>query len=764
VTDLLITPARGLRSDGPGGRWVAIDDDPQFAVTLPNRCRGRWLRLRVDITPELRWTSAPLLYLDCGSGYSELTTVSLPTPAEGSACIDLVLFLPANVVQVRFDPLAQPGPFTMGPLQMTPVTKAGAAIRMLAKVSSRLGRHVVLQRAIEGIVPIPTTARLRRFREWLAREYRAAPAERVRSYADWLARFDTRCDAVAQTGGTDYSAARISVLMAVTAPDERLPRAMGSLLAQHYHDWELCMAVSEQAQTAVLDLPPLDDTRIRRFLCPAIEVSELLNVAAANASGELVLALSPSDMLHPCALRLLAERAAARADAQLFFSDEDRLGTDAGLSGPMFKPEFNYELLLADWLAIGDLCAIRTGLLRDLGGFRPQFGADAGFDLALRALESSGPEGFEHIAHPLYHRSFDRYADADSPLRTELRKRVVTEHLRRRGLDAEVLPSGEAAGLLRVRHSLPSPRPLVSVIIPTRDRADLLRMCTDSLRMRSGYTNLELIVVDNNSKESETFALFDELARAGTKVLQDSSPFNFAGLNNLAARQASGEVLVLMNNDIEILTPDWVEEMLSFAFRPDVGAVGARLWFPDGSLQHAGVILGLGGVAGHGHKHLRRGEPGHARRALVHQQLSAVTAAALMVRRAVYLEIGGMDEQFEVAFNDVDFCLRLMQLGYRNIWTPHAEMIHHESASRGAETTPEKRERFAREVRLMRERWGAWLDQDPAYSPNLTLESEDFALAWPPRQTRSRNAVAQRWTQAGMSRTPSAMASELSRW
>jgi GT2 family glycosyltransferase len=174
--------------------------------------------------------------------------------------------------------------------------------------------------------------------------------------------------------------------------------------------------------------------------------------------------------------------------------------------------------------------------------------------------------------------------------------------------------------------------------------------------------------------------------------------------------------------------------MLSFALQPDVGAVGARLWYPDGGLQHAGVFLGLGGVAGHGHKHLRRGEQGYARRALVHQQLSAVTAAVLMVRRATFEEVGGMDEQFEVAFNDVDLCLRLVQRGYRNVWTPYAEMVHHESASRGAETTPAKRERFNREIQLMQQRWGPLLECDPAYSPNLTLEAEDFSLAWPPRR------------------------------
>jgi GT2 family glycosyltransferase len=644
------------------------------------------------------------------------------------------------VVQARFDPLAQPGRFRIGPLRMSRLSKAGAAARMLVQVVRRLGRHTVLRRAIDDLAPFPAPSRLRRFGEWLSREYRAAPAEEGRGYVDWLARFDARCEAGLHAVVSGRALPRVSVLMAVIGADARLPRAIESVLAQRHQDWELCIAVSEPAAAPVECLNPTGDLRIRPVAHAAAEARVLLNAAAASASGELVLVLEPSDALHPCALRLLAESAAANSDGQLFYSDEDRLDADGGRSEPLFKPEFNYELLLADWLAIGDLCAVRSGLLRQLGGFQPRFEGEHGFDLVLRAVEVIGPGAVMHIAHPLYQRDVGAYAAASSEVRTALRARAVVEHLHRRGVEADVVTVTEAPELLRVRYALPVPRPLVSVIIPTRDRAELLRLCTDSLRTRTSYQNLELIVVDNNSEQAETFALFDELQEAGARVLRDPAPFNFSGLNNRAARVARGEVLVLMNNDIEILTPDWVEEMLSFAARPDVGAVGARLWFPDGSLQHAGVLLGLGGVAGHGHKHLRRGEPGYARRALAHQQLSAVTAAVLMIRRAVYEEVGGMDERFEVAFNDVDFCLRLVERGYRTIWTPYAQLVHHESASRGAETTPEKRDRFAREISLMRERWGACLDRDPAYSPNLTLESEDFALAWPPRRIEGETA------------------------
>ncbi|MDX9839273.1 MAG: glycosyltransferase, partial [Azoarcus sp.] len=230
-----------------------------------------------------------------------------------------------------------------------------------------------------------------------------------------------------------------------------------------------------------------------------------------------------------------------------------------------------------------------------------------------------------------------------------------------------------------------------------------------------------------------TFDYLRGLPTGHVRVLRDDGEFNFSRINNDGARFARGELLCLMNNDIEILTPDWLEEMVSFSLRQDIGCVGARLWYPDGRLQHGGVIIGLGGVAGHSHKYIPRGHPGYFYRAVLHQSLSAVTAACLLIRREVFDKVGGLDESLAVAFNDVDFCLRVREAGYRNVWTPYVEMNHHESASRGYEDNPAKQARFAREVSLIQARWGARLLEDPAYSPNLTLASEDFAIAWPPR-------------------------------
>jgi GT2 family glycosyltransferase len=276
----------------------------------------------------------------------------------------------------------------------------------------------------------------------------------------------------------------------------------------------------------------------------------------------------------------------------------------------------------------------------------------------------------------------------------------------------------------RIRHQLPTILPLVSIVICTRDHEALLSRAVESIRTLSTYPNYELVIVDNGSRDPQAVAHLAWLAtQPGIQVIRDDSPFNYSRLNNGAVAHCRGEVLCLLNDDIEVVTSDWLEEMVSFVVKPDVGAVGARLWYPDGTLQHGGVIIGAGGVAGHAHLRLPKGSPGYFGRAVLQQELSAVTGACLMVRRGVFQEMGGLDEQIAVAFNDIDFCLRLRAAGYRNIWTPFAELIHHESASRGPEDYQEKIARFQREIRFMEARWGDTLACDPHYSPNLSMQA-----------------------------------------
>jgi GT2 family glycosyltransferase len=316
-------------------------------------------------------------------------------------------------------------------------------------------------------------------------------------------------------------------------------------------------------------------------------------------------------------------------------------------------------------------------------------------------------------------------------------ERALNEHFRRQKINARAEVDGYG---YRVRYALPADPPRVSLVIPTRNGLQLIRACIGSILKKTTYPNYEILIVDNGSDDLGTLRYFNELQAEGrVRVLRDDRPFNYAALNNAAVKSARGDMVGLLNNDLQVISPEWLSEMVSIALQPGVGAVGARLWYPNETLQHGGIIIGLCGVAGHSHKYLPRHQDGYFSRARVAQSLSAVSAACLVIRKKIYEQLGGLDElNLQVAFNDVDFCLRVREAGYRNVWTPYAELYHYESATRGYENTPERRARIAKEAQYMKGRWGNLLLNDPAYNPNLTVDHEDFSLSWPPRYALSK--------------------------
>jgi GT2 family glycosyltransferase len=345
--------------------------------------------------------------------------------------------------------------------------------------------------------------------------------------------------------------------------------------------------------------------------------------------------------------------------------------------------------------------------------------------------------------------------------------KALSEHFARQGIEAEISSALEIYH--RVRWPLPADLPLVSLVIPTRNRADMLRRCVEGIRHRTDYAPWELIIVDNGSDEQDAL---DYLARLQgdprIRVLKDDQPFNFASLNNRAAALARGSILGFLNNDLAVIERDWLREMVSQALREGIGAVGARLLYPDGQVQHAGVVLGIGGVAGHLHRFTRAGDAGYFGRAQLAQNFSAVTAACMLVPKPVFEMVGGFDAaNLPIAFNDVDLCLRIVDQGYRIVWTPHATLYHHESASRGHEDTPQKQARFRSECAYMRARWGDRLLSDPNFNPNLSLDSEIPALAFPPRvATPSRAQPRHAMPAAGraVAAVPAKDASEVRPW
>ena len=530
----------------------------------------------------------------------------------------------------------------------------------------------------------------------------------------------------------------ISVLMPTyNSPLEYLKEAVQSVQAQIYPHWELCIADDASTQPEVrayLTQLASEDARIVLSLREKNgHISESSNTALHSAHGDWVALLDHDDRLHPLALFCVAQALQDHPNAKIIYSDEDKIDAAGRRFDPYFKGNYNRELMWAQNM-ISHLGCYKRSAVTEIGGFRKGFEGSQDYDLALRVIEQCEPEQIIHVPRVLYHwraivgstaLSPDQKPYADSASR-----RALKSHLAHIGIAANVESAPEIPNMNRVRPQLPQPLPLVSILIPTRDRIELLKKCIDSIKARSTYPHIEIIVIDNGSIEPASLVYFEALQEQGVRIIHDLRPFNFSALNNLAAQQAKGEFLCLMNNDIEVETPDWMEEMLSFAALPGIGAVGARLWYPhQQGLQHGGVVVGLGGVAGHAHVGLPKGQVGYFGRMALHHRLLAVTAACLLIRKSSYLAVGGMDEKIAVAFNDVDFCLRLHRAGLACIYTPYAEMVHHESASRGNDLSDEQRDRFMSEERFMHERWGSALNDDPFFSPNLSLQHTDFRPA-----------------------------------
>jgi GT2 family glycosyltransferase len=527
--------------------------------------------------------------------------------------------------------------------------------------------------------------------------------------------------------------------MPVFDPDPAiLDAAIQSVRDQSYTRWELCIADDSSSNPAVADVlrsHSKADPRIKlHFRNARGNISAASNTALEMATGDYVALFDHDDLLPPLALHWVVESINQHPDAQIFYSDEDKIDEQGRRFDPYFKSDFNHVLLLAQNM-ISHLGVYRRNLVESVGGFRLGFEGAQDYDLVLRCVATVSRDAIVHIPRVLYHwraiAGSTALSPTEKPSAASAAQRAVTEHVRRFDSGATVEPAPESPMHLRVRHSLPSPAPLVSILICTRDHESLLRTAIESICDKTTYPNYEIVVLDNGSRDAATLDFLASISvRPGITVIRDDSPFNYSRLNNTAVRHARGQVLCLLNDDIEVLTPGWLEEMVSFSLQPNVGAVGARLWYPDGTtLQHGGVIIGVGGVAGHAHPRLVRNQVGYFSRGVLQQELSAVTGACLVVRRDVFDGVGGFDEQIAVAFNDVDLCLRIRAAGYCNVWTPFAEMIHHESASRGYEDNPEKIARFQRELRFMQDRWGAVLDSDPYYNQNLSMHAGDFTLA-----------------------------------
>jgi len=568
---------------------------------------------------------------------------------------------------------------------------------------------------------------------------------KAKEYQKWI-RLYSNCDQekVLRLKGlinSFHSKPLVSVILPVYNPHPKwLKAAIESVLAQVYPYWELCIADDASTDQKVIEAlkhyQHLDPRIKVSFRSQNGHISAASNSALEMASGDWIALLDHDDLLTKDALFWVSDTINKNSEARLIYSDEDKITSRGWRKDPYFKCDFNYSLFLS-YNMVSHLGVYHAEIVKKIGGFRQGFEGAQDYDLALRFIEQINHDQIYHIPRILYHWRIHQKSTSSG---SEIKKyalaagtKALEEHLQRIKVSAkvELLPSLA----YRIKYSLPHIPPLISIIIPSKNNFMMLQTCLESILSKTSYPNFEVLIVDNNSDDPETKTLLRELAnQKHVTIITDTRPFNFSVINNQAAKSAKGEYICFLNDDTEVISPDWLSEMMSHAMQPMVGAVGAKLWYPDDRLQHGGVILGIGGVAGHSHKYLGKNDVSYFNRANLIQEFSAVTAACMLVQKKIFVEAGGFDEKnLSIAFNDVDLCLKIKTLGYRIVWTPFAELYHHESISRGNDFDPDKIERFMKENDFMLEKWGKLIGNDPAYSPNLTLESENFGLAWPPR-------------------------------
>jgi GT2 family glycosyltransferase len=740
---------RWLSAIANGGSWEVAGERPGFLLDLGDLGKplaAGWYELRGRLEVEdgsIELPSVRLQYVR----HSALRDVEflLPGPDASGRVGTLLLFIEA-VESLEFLPSICPARFRMHGFSLSRVSQLDALRAMLGGPVAT--PWVERAKRLVAWAHLAKSRGLKRATDRLYADYRERMRPRgVSAYDLWVRKYDT-----IDSGSLDGFRQRarllgnrgplISVLLTVgDAPEPKLRHCLDSMLGQVWDRWELCVANSATSRAhrvaVVLDEYAARDSRVRVARDEhGGDTSGVRNVALGMARGEIMVLIDHEDVLRPHALLRMAEAAAADPDLAAVYSDDDKIDVEGKRFGPNFKPDWNPDLLRSRNY-IGHPAAIRTALVREGGGFRVGFESEQDYDLLLRCIERVTSMQIRHIPEILCHRHVD---DAQAASTREAGDRAasagvraVAEHLKRIGSAAAVVTGDLPPNLYRIRWPLPQPVPRVSLIVPSRDRASLLRTCVESILAKTTYPDFELVVVDNRSRDRAALEYLSELAtRERVRVLRYDAPFNYSVINNWAARECTGELLGLVNNDIEVASPDWLEEMVGFAVRPEIGAVGAMLYYPDDTIQHAGMVLGIHGVAGHVYAGKPRGYRGYMARALLAQNLSAVTGACLIVRREVFDAVGGLDEKLPVEFNDVDFCLRVRDRGYRNAWTPFAELYHNESASREINGDSAKRARSGG-VELMQQRWGDFLRDDPAYNPNLSLQSLDSGLAFPPR-------------------------------
>ncbi|ACX96324.1 glycosyltransferase family 2 protein [Halothiobacillus neapolitanus] len=729
--------------------WLSHGEDPYFTLQYKNTqaLKPGWHCAKLNITTEAQKGIAKF-YFDTGSGYNEAQTLAIPF--ESGMLIERVIYCKETIKTIRFDPIDFKGGFKLEALDFKSIDTTQAEETMRHRIAEQHPDFVGtspaefeqrLDEVIRAMQPDATTPKTDTLITLYNQTFDTRPG--AIAYDQWIEQVEQAqlpTQATVQAFLSSQSTpVIISIVMPVyNTPEKYLRLCIDSVRAQSYPHWELCIADDKSPQPhvkKVLDEYIKKDKRIKVVYRPQNgHISKASNSALKLATGEYVALLDHDDALPEHALYFMAQAIAEHPEAQILYSDEDKIDIHGQRSEPHFKSDWNPDLFYSQNY-VSHLGVYKRELLQRINGFRTGVEGSQDQDLLLRCLPHVKAEQIIHIPKILYHwRTLEgstAMASGEKSYTTDAGIKALSDFFEKNGPAGIKIEQGLVPNTYRVHWPIPNPAPLVSLLIPTRDRKTITEIAVRSILDKTTYPNYEIIILDNGSEEPETLDWFAAIQQEDerVKVLRYDHPFNYSAINNFGAQHAKGSLIGLINNDVEVISPDWLTEMVSHALREDIGCVGAKLYYSNDTLQHAGVILGIGGVANHSHKNSKRDSPGYFARLIVAQNFSAVTAACLIIRKSVYDQVGGLDEvNLKVAFNDVDFCLKVREAGYRNLWTPYAELYHHESISRGTEDSPEKQARFRGEVEFMQSKWGDALKLDPFYSPNLTQDREDFSI------------------------------------
>lgn len=717
-------------------KWISTGNDPSFLVT--GRYFPGWNKIKWESESK---SVIPLkMYWDQGNGFSESESLTFSSIPKGFVKREVTVYIPPGTQNLRIDPGEDEAEFMFTNVQLKKTTRIKMVLGFAWKIIHQKGltNQVTLQLLKKGFQTLRTSGLKATWSKFKAYTGHHAIGS-TGSYESWIANQAlTSIDIKRIKDEIERMAYKplISIIVPVYNVEEKWLRlCIDSVLNQLYTNWELC--ISDDASDKphikkVLNEYAQKDSRIKMvFREENGHISESSNSALDVATGEYIGLLDHDDELTINALYENVKLLNQHPEADIVYSDEDKISEEGIRHSPYFKPDWSPDLLLSQMYTC-HFSIYRKSLIDQVGGFRKGYEGSQDYDLVLRVSELT--EKIYHIPKILYHWRTIAGSTAfqgSSKSYTHISgMKALEDALSRRKVKGWVDGVEGIPNLYRVNYILEK-EPFVSIVIPNKNLADVLDKCLDSIFNKTTYSNYEVLVVDNGSDTLDTFEVYKKWVEAQPnrfRYCEYDIPFNYSKINNFGVKQTRGELILLLNNDVEVITPNWLTEMASQALRPEIGTVGACLYYPDNTIQHAGVVLGIGGVAGHSHKHFRASENGYFSRLKMISNYTAVTAACLMIKKEIYQEVGGLEENLQVAFNDVDFCLKVYKEGYRNIWLPQVQLYHYESKSRGYEDTPEKQRRFKSEMDFMREKWAYILDNDPCYNPNLSQVKEDFSI------------------------------------